>query len=277
MLLPPPAVATPYAGSVQVKQVGGGAPAPWSSVQPHGGSPFELALPCAAPAWAPLGSALAPFGGGFGWAEPLAPFGFGGGDALGLAAAADPQLRALVGQVSNQMADVTRRLYTHMPQQMAIDIKGEAAAAAAAAAARWRAAAAAHPSPLPRRPCCAPLTRRPRAARAPRAESDTEYDVQANLPGVKKECITIETSRADSGDAQLSITAERVARERSDEPETWHRKERVASVVRRTLALPANVDLAGITSRLDHGVLRIVMKKHPASQIVSEARTIPIA
>lgn len=267
-------MATPYTGSVQVKQVGGGGggAAPWSSLQQHGANPpFELALPSSTPpAWAPLGSALAPFG-GFGWgdAQPLAPFGFGGGDALGLAAAADPQLRALVSEVGQQMADVQRRLYTHMPQQMAIDIKGEAGGGGAVAA------RGSPREPLPHPACARSRSPAPPFC-GPRAESDTEYEVSANLPGVKKESITIETSRADSGVAQLSITAERVARERSDEPETWHRKERVQSCVRRTLALPANVDLAGISSRLEHGVLHICMRKVPASQIASEARAIPI-
>ena len=288
-------MATPYTGAVHVKQVGGGVPSsarpPWSSAS---ADPFALVQPSAqAPAWAPHGSALAPFG-GYGWEGglPLAPFGGGGGDMLGLAAA-DPQLRALACQVQQQMADVQRRMYSRSPPQMAIDIKGASRlrgrrAGGRAGEKRGRERCGGSGG---RRPCppllLVPLTfcralfppplPPPHARRAARAESDTDYELTANLPGVKKENISIETSRAETGDAQLCITATRVARERSDEPETWHRRERVDSTVRRTLNLPANVDLAGVASRYEHGVLHITMRKVPSAQVVSAARAIPIA
>ena len=101
--------------------------------------------------------------------------------------------------------------------------------------------------------------------------------MQANLPGVKKENIGVELSRSETGDNLLTISAHRVARERSEDPTRWHRRERVDSTVKRTLTLPANVDLGGVSSRLENGVLHISMRKLPAGQVSVEPRTIPIA
>lgn len=281
--------ATPYAGPVPVKQqVGSSAITPFAAPL---ADPFSLALPSAAgPAWAPLGGALAPLG-GFGWggdmmspwrgADILAPFGgdvFGG---LGLVAA-DPQMAALQRQVSQQMADVSRRLYSRMPPQMAVDVRGELSREQLLYCRRdtRRAACQARPARtlIPRTPTCShPPPHAHLSARQLLAESKNEWDMQANLPGVKKENISVEVSRTDAGDNLLTITAHRVARERSEDPTLWHRRERVDSTVKRTLTLPANVDLGGVSSRLENGVLHVTMRKMPASQVSAEPRAVPIA
>ena len=124
-----------------------------------------------------------------------------------------------------------------------------------------------HRAPLPR----------PAPRRRPAPESDTVYEVLASLPGVKKENISVEVSRSDSGDNLLTITATRVARERTEDPTLWHRRERVDSTVKRTLTLPANANPGAISSRLENGVLHITLCKMPASQLSAEPRSIPIA
>ena len=109
-------------------------------------------------------------------------------------------------------------------------------------------------------------------------ESETSYAIDANLPGFKRSNISVEVSPAPSGGHYLTISAHRVARELSDDPaRRWHRRERVESNISRTLALPANLDLARITSRLDIGVLHIAMPKLPASQFEGGVRKITIS
>jgi len=108
-------------------------------------------------------------------------------------------------------------------------------------------------------------------------ESESGYTIDANLPGFKKENITVEITPAPSGGNLLTVSAHRVARELSDDPaRRWHRRERVESSIARTMTLPANLDLTGVNSKLEHGVLRVTLPKLPAGQAESAIRKITV-
>ena len=101
-------------------------------------------------------------------------------------------------------------------------------------------------------------------------EREGAYLVEASLPGFKRDNINVELTPAPSGGHLLTISAHRIAREISDDPaRRWHRRERVESNLSRTLTLPANLDLTGVSSKLEAGVLHVNLPKLPASQVES--------
>ncbi len=61
---------------------------------------------------------------------------------------------------------------------------------------------------------------------------------------------------AESGDA-VANSGDKA----SAAPTKWHRTERAYGLVQRTLALPPNVDVERITSKLEHGVLTLTLPK----------------
>jgi len=81
-------------------------------------------------------------------------------------------------------------------------------------------------------------------------QSDKEYTVEAELPGVKKDEISLEMN-----DGTLSIS---VKREESKDEETknYIHRERRYSSMSRAVYLP-DADADGITAKLDGGILKI--------------------
>ena len=87
------------------------------------------------------------------------------------------------------------------------------------------------------------------------AESDTEYEVSADLPGVNSEEVNVEVH-----EGQLLISGEREsAHEESDKK--FHRVERTFGKFERRIGLPENVSESDISADYQDGVLTIVLPK----------------
>ena len=99
-------------------------------------------------------------------------------------------------------------------------------------------------------------------------ENAAAFAVDVELPGFKKEDISVEVAPAAGGSGNLlTISAHHVAREVAEDPtRRWHRRERVERRLSRTLTLPANIDVKAVTSKCDAGMLHITLPKLPASQ-----------
>ena len=82
-----------------------------------------------------------------------------------------------------------------------------------------------------------------------------EYDVRAELPGVKKEDLDIEIN-----DNYLTISATK-SEEKNEEEKTYKKSEFSYGEFSRTLYLPQDVDTDKIDAKLEHGVLKLVIPK----------------
>jgi HSP20 family protein len=89
-------------------------------------------------------------------------------------------------------------------------------------------------------------------------EEDDRYLVQAELPGMAKEDVTIETD----GDL-LRMTAQR-DQESEEKREGYLRRERGSLRFHRQIRLPENVDRERIRAKLENGVLEISLPKMTA-------------
>jgi HSP20 family protein len=87
------------------------------------------------------------------------------------------------------------------------------------------------------------------------SETDKEYKVKADIPGVKKEDINV----AIDGNI-ISITAE-TRREVEQKDEKWLRTERQYGKVQRSFSLGQDVDAGGVKAKYDQGVLNMVLPK----------------
>ena len=105
-----------------------------------------------------------------------------------------------------------------------------------------------------------PLTHRSvRKARIPAvdvAETDTAYQVKAELPGIRKEDLDVTVD-----DGVLTIKAERNDNQEQTENGQLIRQERSYGKFVRSLRLGANVDEETITAEYRDGMLRITLPK----------------
>ncbi len=84
-------------------------------------------------------------------------------------------------------------------------------------------------------------------------ERDDAYVVDVELPGVRREDVSVEVSQG-----RLTVTGER--RERARVGLLRHRS-RTTGRFCLSVALPAEVDGDGVTATLDHGLLTVVVPK----------------
>ena len=86
-------------------------------------------------------------------------------------------------------------------------------------------------------------------------DKEKEYDIRAELPGVKKEDLDISLN-----DGFLTISA--VKTEEKNEDEKYCKKSEFSyGEFSRTIQLPQEVDADNIDAKLEHGVLKIVAPK----------------
>lgn len=97
-------------------------------------------------------------------------------------------------------------------------------------------------------------------------ESDEEYKIMLDLPGLTKKEINIALK-----ENVLSVKGERS--ESLGEEESYRRQERRTGVFSRSFALPENVNAAEINAYFRSGVLTISM---PKSEVLKDAKSIPI-
>ncbi len=89
-------------------------------------------------------------------------------------------------------------------------------------------------------------------------ETDDEFIVELELPGVKKEDIDVELSGRT-----LTVTGERKEKERTG---ILRRKHRVTGRFFFEVTLPAEVDDSGVEARLENGVLTLRVPKTAAAR-----------
>jgi HSP20 family protein len=95
-------------------------------------------------------------------------------------------------------------------------------------------------------------------------ESDDAYTIDVELPGVRKDDISLEV-----GEGRLTVTGERHERQRVG---LLRHRTRTTGRFRLAVTLPLEVDGNGVTATLDHGVLTVTVPKAERSR----RRRIPI-
>jgi HSP20 family protein len=86
-------------------------------------------------------------------------------------------------------------------------------------------------------------------------EEDDRYVITAELPGMKREDLTLEI-----GDGALEITAKKESAS-EERAEGYLRRERGSMFFHRRMVLPDDVDTQGVEARLNDGVLEVVLNK----------------
>jgi HSP20 family protein len=91
-------------------------------------------------------------------------------------------------------------------------------------------------------------------------ESDMQYTIEIDLPGVKSSDVKLEIH-----EDKLSIAGSRVAAEPAEGSQR-HREERSFGEFRRTLVLPKQIDADKVDAQFQDGVLTVVVPKVPKVQ-----------
>ncbi len=86
-------------------------------------------------------------------------------------------------------------------------------------------------------------------------ETEKDFQIHADLPGVKKEDISIE---ADGQSLTISGKTEEM---KEDKNETYHYSERSSGSFMRTFSLPKTADMNSIKAEYDNGVLKVSVPK----------------
>jgi HSP20 family protein len=86
-------------------------------------------------------------------------------------------------------------------------------------------------------------------------ETESEYVLKADLPGLTQEDVSIEVN-----DNVLTVSGERKS-EHEERKEGYYRIERASGSFRRSLRLPDGVDAGAIEAKLDNGVLEVHVPK----------------
>jgi len=99
-------------------------------------------------------------------------------------------------------------------------------------------------------------------------ETDTQYDVSVELPGVSKDGINV-----DVADGVLRVSAEK-QQEHREETDKFHRVERSYGRMQRSLRLPDNVDQDRVQATYTDGVLQITLPKTEPAE--PRAKRVPV-
>ncbi len=86
-------------------------------------------------------------------------------------------------------------------------------------------------------------------------ETEKDYRVIANLPGIKKEEVKISLEKN-----QLTIEAEN-KNNVEDEKAVYHHKERFCGKYQRVIYLPENVDVDNIKAKMENGLIELIIPK----------------
>jgi len=100
-------------------------------------------------------------------------------------------------------------------------------------------------------------------------ETEDSYIVDIELPGVRREDVTLETTGE-----HLTVTGERRERQRVG---LLRQQTRSTGQFRYEVTLPSDVDAEKVTATLDHGVLHVVVPKTEAARPRKIAISMPNA
>ncbi len=92
------------------------------------------------------------------------------------------------------------------------------------------------------------------------AETDKQYEITLDLPGMRAEQFNIELH-----EGRLTVTGER-SREEAQEGKTFHRVERFFGKFSRTFTLGQDVDDSGVRAEYRDGVLHVMIPKTEKAQ-----------
>lgn len=102
------------------------------------------------------------------------------------------------------------------------------------------------------------------------SDTDKEYIIEADLPGVKEEDLDISVSK----DGLLTVKGKRENKKEQKE-RNYYRMERSYGSFERTIALPDNCDSNKVDASFQNGILSVkIPKKEPA---IGEVKHIKIA
>eukprot|EP00727_Mastigamoeba_balamuthi_P002459 m51a1_g1221 putative heat shock protein hsp20 (213) ;mRNA; r:503627-504265 len=99
-------------------------------------------------------------------------------------------------------------------------------------------------------------------------ETQKEYVVRAELPGVKKEDVSIEVRR--DGPTPMLVLHGSKREEMADKTDKWHRVERSFGEFTRSFALPNGVKPEQLAAKYEDGVLELTVPKPPQAQKPAE-------
>lgn len=87
------------------------------------------------------------------------------------------------------------------------------------------------------------------------SESDTQFEVSVELPGLKKEDINVDLEKG-----RLTISGERKSN-KEEEGKNFHRIERQYGKFSRAFYLPESIDEESIIAKYEDGILNITINK----------------
>ena len=90
-------------------------------------------------------------------------------------------------------------------------------------------------------------------------ETEAGYELHAELPGVKKEDVSIEL-RGQGPNKRLVVSGKKASEEKK-EGEKWHRVERVFGNFERAFTVPADTMPADIKANFENGMLHVAFPK----------------
>eukprot|EP00727_Mastigamoeba_balamuthi_P010392 m51a1_g5976 putative heat shock protein hsp20 (221) ;mRNA; r:241891-242553 len=99
-------------------------------------------------------------------------------------------------------------------------------------------------------------------------ETEKEYVVRAELPGVKKEDVSVEVRR--DGPTPMLVLHGSKREETADKTDKWHRVERSFGEFTRSFALPDGVQPEQLAAKYEDGVLELTVPKPPQAQKPAE-------
>ena len=92
-------------------------------------------------------------------------------------------------------------------------------------------------------------------------ETESDYQVLTELPGVKKEDVSLDLSP----EGLLTIRGKK-ENEKEEKGERWHSMERSFGSFSRSFSIPKGVDPSKIVAAYDNGVLKLTVPKPPQQQ-----------
>lgn len=106
------------------------------------------------------------------------------------------------------------------------------------------------------------------SATADVSETDTEYEVSVELPGIDEKDIELDVS-----EGMLTLRAEK-REEREEKKKNYHLTERSYGNVRRSFRVPEGVEVGKIKADFSKGVLRVMLPK--TREAKAKQRKIPV-
>lgn len=106
------------------------------------------------------------------------------------------------------------------------------------------------------------------SARADVLETDSEYEISVELPGIDEKDIELDVS-----EGMLTLNAKK-REEREEKKKSYHLTERSYGSVRRSFRIPEGVDVGGINAEFSKGVLQVTLPK--TKEAKAKQRKVPV-